>query len=353
MSNYKYSSKKSFEPTISNTPDLPAIDWSLIGAEAPKRVNSKINRLTKADAVVITWASAEWAALQQVFCSSESPMPYEDKSKSYWSGWHKFDVDLPDYSGWNFWCYYTMVKMNGKKVLLIKSNTHLDYPGVEYLEEFINKVCDYVKPKVLLSIGTAGGTRPEDHEGTVNVVNAGTLFPKGKPSSEWPTYSNKWKANWSTIEKPKFSKLLFPVPTTEKDLESLVKQYNAFYKESLTLAELNPGNVNMADPEPKLNNFTKEKMSLLTAESFVVGTTSGEYKDYAVIEMDDAIIGKVCNTHKVPFGFFRNISDPVQNKDLSSDNQANWGGAIYSTYGFYTSFNGALAAWAVLNSQLK
>jgi hypothetical protein len=32
--------------------------------------------LSKASAVVITWADAELAALQRVFCAGSSPMPY-------------------------------------------------------------------------------------------------------------------------------------------------------------------------------------------------------------------------------------------------------------------------------------
>ena len=43
----------------------------------------------------------------------------------------------------------------------------------------------------------------------------------------------------------------------------------------------------------------------------------------------------------------RNISDPVQNAALKAGGN-NWGGAIYDVYGFYTSYNGALAAWAML-----
>jgi len=348
------SEKPHFEPVISKTPDLPAIDFKSVGAEAPVWIDSKTNFLTEADAVVMTWTAAEWAALNQVFCVGDTPMTYEERENSYWRGWHRYDADLPSYPEWDFWCYYTMVTIQGRKVMLIKSNTHLDFPGQQYLEEFISRVNEYVKPKVFLSIGTAGGTRLQDHEGTVNIVNSGTFHPKKVDDpADWPVYANSWKADWSTVEHKGFKDLLFPVPTTEDDLESIVEQYNKFYEEKFTLKELNPGNVNMADPAPKLNNYTNEKMSLITVASFIVATTDNKYDEYAVMEMDDAIIGKVCLESNTPFGFFRNISDPVQSKDISVENQTNWGGAIYKTYGLYTSFNGALAAWAVLNSQLK
>jgi len=53
----------------------------------------------------------------------------------------------------------------------------------------------------------------------------------------------------------------------------------------------------------------------------------------------------------IPFGFIRNVSDPVQNASLLSDVQGNWGSAIYDSYGFYTSYNRALAAWAIIAGQ--
>jgi hypothetical protein len=64
--------------------------------------------------------------------------------------------------------------------------------------------------------------------------------------------------------------------------------------------------------------------------------------------MDDAILGEVCGAAGVAFGFVRNVSDPVQSATLPAEIQGNWGSAVYDAYGIYTSFNGALAAWAML-----
>jgi hypothetical protein len=64
--------------------------------------------------------------------------------------------------------------------------------------------------------------------------------------------------------------------------------------------------------------------------------------------MDDAIIGEACASSGTAFGFVRNVSDPVQTAALPGQVQGNWGSAVYDAYGFYTSYNGALAAWAML-----
>ena len=80
----------------------------------------------------------------------------------------------------------------------------------------------------------------------------------------------------------------------------------------------------------------------------MVGTTQGNYQTYTSIEMDDAVIGEACASVQMPFGFVRNVSDPVQSATLPSKMQGQWGSAVYDAYGFYTSYNGALAAWAML-----
>jgi hypothetical protein len=238
-------------------------------------------------------------------------------------------------------------------VLLFKSNTHLDWPGQQYLEDLIGRLIDDVKPKLLLSIGTAGGARTSDHIGTVNIVRSGTLYVKNEPQSKWPIYSNKWSANWTIPKEKSFSKLLFPIPTIESDLQSLSDQFNKYYGTSYSLSKLNPGNLNMGDPMPQLNNMTPGKTSLLTTSTFVVATTAGNFNTFACVEMDDAVIANVCVSRKTPFGFFRNISDPVQNQALPQKAQGNWGSCIYSVYGLYTSYNGALAAWAAVAGQKK
>ena len=63
--------------------------------------------------------------------------------------------------------------------------------------------------------------------------------------------------------------------------------------------------------------------------------------------MDDAVIGMVCE-HKTPFGFVRNVSDPVINGDPPCPVQEAWAKYIYQQRGLYTSYNGALATWAAI-----
>jgi len=340
----------SFRPGIANGPPLPAVNYGLVGRHAPSLMPTPAGKLPKASAVVITWADAEWAALQHVFCAGGSTMPYSDRSRGMWTGWEKYSANLPagGPSEWTYWGYYRLVQVGGNPVLLFKSNTHLDWPGAMYLETLIKLLVVDVEPNVILSIGTAGGAKTDDHIGTVRAVTAGTLYKSGQPPASWPQYKNKWKTSEATLSNANFKQLLFPVPTKASDLQTLCSQFNAHYKTNYTLAQLDPNGLNLADATPQIGDQTGSDASLLTTPTFVVATTAGNYQTYTAIEMDDAIIGEACASSGTAFGFVRNVSDPVQSAALPAKVQGSWGSAVYDAYGFYTSYNGAVAAWAML-----
>ena len=345
-------SAKSFQPSVKDLPSIPAVNWSAISAQAPQLLNVSGASLPKSDVIVITWADPERAAMEHVFSKSGTAMPSSAGNAPSQSGWTKYAKNLPaaNVSDWSFWGLYRQVRIGGTKVLLFKSNTHLDFPGQQYLTAMINQLIADASPSLIMSIGTAGGAQLNDHVGTVRVVHAGTLYENNQPQSDWPTYVNGWSANWSIVNSDGFDKLLFPIPTKPADLQSIASQFNSHYKTSYNLSDLNPGNLNIGDPTPSLNNMTTGATPLLTADSFLVATTSGNLDKFACVEMDDAIIAEACGTNHTAFAFVRNISDPVQNANLPASAQGNWGHAIYDVYGLYTSYNGAVTAWALIAS---
>lgn len=343
---------KNDQETRITLPDLPAVPWDKFGGEAPKQLDSRDGELPDADVVIYTWAEAEWAAMQQVFIDSNTPMPHSKANTSYWDGWHKYDWDMPSGkwpSGWDYWGYYRLVEVRGKKVMLFKSNTHLDFPGEAYLEQVTRQILEAVKPSLLLSIGTAGGAELEDHEGTVRIVSSGKLYDTKNPDdpSKWADYSCDWKANTQFIGKEAFTKSLNPIPTTKADLETLASRFEGG---KYPLSTLDANGLCFGDPDVKLYDMSGNKQSLVTTATFVVATnaTDSPFKEMACVEMDDAILGMVCKEKDTDFGFVRNVSDPVQNHELPVSVQGDWGGVIYRTYGMYTSYNGALAAWAAI-----
>lgn len=229
-------------PGIANGPSLPTVNYGLVGKQAPSLPPTLSGKLPEASAVVITWADAEWAALQHVFCAGNSTMPYSARLRSSWTGWEKYSANLPQGApaGWTYWGYYRLVQVSGNAVLLFKSNTHLDWPGETYLETLIKLLAIDVKPKVILSIGTAGGAKTHDHIGTVRAVSAGTLYKSGQPPASWLDYKNGWKASDAILANPNFKQLLFSVPTKASDLQALCAQFNQHYGTKYTLAQLDP-----------------------------------------------------------------------------------------------------------------
>jgi nucleoside phosphorylase len=336
---------KKFQPSIANTPPLPAIDWSVIGLQAPQLMDTP-TQLPAVDAVVVTWAEPEWAAMEHVFCSSDTNMPYSKRNEGSWSGWVKFSAGASADLG--YWGYYRLVQVGGAKVLLFKSNAHYDASnGEQNLEALTNRFIQDSKPSVILSIGTAGGARTTDPIGTVNVVHTDALYESNQPQNQWPSYTNAWTPSWKLIGNRSFNKLLLPVPTTAADLKSVSIQFNKFYGSNYSLKELDPDNLNLGAALPAINDLTKAGTALVTARSFVVANTSGNLASFACVEMDDAIIAKTAQG-KTAFGSIRNISDPIQNAALAERPQGQWGEAIYTAYGLYTSYNGAIAACAIL-----
>jgi len=341
--------RSSIEPHVAGLPALPAIDWSAGGYTAPALLDTP-PQLPKADVVIITWAGAEWAALQHVFCTSTTPMSYANRHPKPFNGWQQ-DADALPAGGpadWTFWGYHRLVQVGDKRVLLVKSNTHLDWPGQTILTSYVNRLIDQCNPSLLLSIGTAGGTIPTDHVGTVRLVSGATLYNSHQPAASWPTYASHWHAPSTILNDTAFANLLMPIPITQAALGQLRDQLDTHEQTTTTLAELDPAHLNEPDPHPQIHNQTHGTETLLTADSFVVGTIDGDFKNYACIEMDDAIVASACTAKSLPCGFVRNISDPAQNNALPVKTQGAWGSTIYDAYGLYTSYNGALASWAVI-----
>lgn len=336
---------------IGGLPDLPVIDWNSINVTAPAVTAVPNGSLPRADVVVITWTSAEWAALHHVFCASGTPTPYSARHPSSLPGWRRYTDHLPTdghHSDWQFWGLYQEVTFAGRTILLFKSNTHLDWPGPSDLKTMIQLLIDTVQPDLIVSAGTAGGTRSDDHVGTVYIVDSAALYRKGRPPSEWPRCGSAWAASTAVLGGTAFSDLLPPVPTRPADLQTLVGQVNATHHTNLSLADLNPSDLNSGESVPAIRNDTPGGDPLLTTDTFVVGTTDGAYAGYTCSEMDDEVIAQACQASHVGYGSVRNLSDPAQNAELPTNLQSAWGNLIYTTYGLYTSFNGAMATAAAL-----
>lgn len=338
-------------------PALPVIDWGNVEKYKPQPVSlpppAANAALPSADVVIMTWTVAEWAALHHVFCGYDQEMHISDVSKRDWQkGWlsysrdyyqiHQYMVNVektyqggaPSLSN-QAWGSYRLVAVNGLRVLLVKSGMHLAQDGTDLpLCDFVRRVSDEAAPKLLLSIGTAGGVRDEDALGSALITNQAYFhLLKEFASAEYngTTVQSSWQPQTGHLAEAQAR----VIPVEGVPILPISPQYPAD-------AVIEPN-----APDSQLKVVTDRP--IITTDSFLFGTTeNGLDKLGCIVEMDDAVVGMVCQQRQVAFGFVRNVSDPVINGRLPASLQEAWAAFIYKELGLYTSYNGALATWALV-----
>lgn len=359
-------------------PPLPVVDWKRIGQSAPVVLPFDYQGpdapLPAADMVVITWTNAEWSAFDHVFCNSGQPRT--EKDTAWQTDWKQYakGAPPPPSSGtdYHLWGYYRMVQITGQSgqpitILLFKANTHLAYsPYLDGLLTMTNAILDDTQARCLYSIGTAGGVGEADLLGNTVVTNSGHLYMTnsnnaGSPLNNQTFTCAQWFPPFDWVEQTQ-QELLYPLSNvaTWKQYDLLFAQLQQKMAESqppvdmsgitvddLVNRPLNPTNLH----QPAIANC-KDK-PLLTTDFYYIAQP-GDAEKYCILEMDDAVLGAASGEKGVAYAFVRNVSDPVVPSITSSgaaipDAVRNeWSSLIYDTFGFYTSYNGALAAWATI-----
>lgn len=355
----------------SELPPLPVIDWAAIGASAPEVVDlgspSKDTPLPDADVVVMTWTNAEWAAFDHVFVNSGTEArSWDEAFQKHWH-WRAKPGESDD--GFHLWGYYRMVRITDaggttRKVLLFKANAHLAYaPYAEGLMQMVELLCAETGCARLMSIGTAGGATLEDKLGDSVLTNSGTVKVE-KPQNTALGIDGKtvtcdtWDpatALFGEIEK----KLLFRLSdvVTRDWLDYLLtsaindpEHGDPSWRGKYTVDDMMNAAMEGLDHPRGLN---KRGVPLLSTDYYFIAS-HGDSDQYSTLEMDDAVVGLQAQKMGVEFAFLRNISDPVvpdntcAGDPIPSGLRENWSSQIYSHYGFYSSMNGALLAWATL-----
>jgi hypothetical protein len=361
-------------------PPLPVIDWKAINNSAPVLLpvdyQGPTTALPKADMVVITWTNAEWSAFDHVFCNSGTERTASDTS--WQTDWLLYTKGAPPPpatgTDYHLWGYYRMVQITGQSgkaltVLLFKAQAHLAYdPYLSGLQAMTNAVLADTGAAYMYSIGTAGGPGDDGLLGNTVITNSGHLMMTnpnndGSPLNNQTFSCTNWFPSFTLMEAVQQS-LLYPLSNVAN-----WEQYNYLYGElcknmyndgkpkasmegiavtDLVNKPLNPDNLKQAQ-----TTNCKDK-PLLTTDFYYIAQP-GDAAKYCILEMDDAVLGQVAGVMGVNYAFVRNVSDPVvpsQTQDGCNDIpdvvRNEWSSLIYDTFGFYTSYNGALSAWATI-----
>ncbi len=351
---------------------LPAIDWSLVGCEAPTIVDTDYpgpdGALPSADAIVMTWTSAEWAAMDHVFIRSgkaESPSSAEPAISS----WYLYTGGAPNSgSGANrLWGYYKIVGIKtlggqNRRIMLFKSDAHLAHPPyLDGLTQEVKNLLTEVNPSRLYSIGTAGGATDAQNLGDVAITNCATsklTLPENSGSPEnGKLYSSSFFPNTDNLLPKVQAQLFYKLSdvATMDEWQRILQQAKRDPKDAslipYSLADLINGPINPANlGAPKVGIF--RDTPLLTTDTYFIA--EGNSPQWAALEMDDAVVAAAIGQATVSFSFIRNISDAVvvavdkAGKTLPDPARNAWSSEQYNHFGVYSSVNGALAAWATL-----
>ena len=351
-------------------PPLPVIDWSKVGAEKPEVVDlgkpSKDSPLPSADVVVMTWTSAEWAALDHVFVNSDREAYASSETfREDWI-WRANPEEVKGAS--HLWGYYRMVKIKNYagdevKVLLFKADAHLAHPPFAAgVMEMVKVIIDEAAPNRFYSIGTAGGATVSEKLGDVAVTNSGTVKLQKEVNKklgiDGETVTSSWFPSTDQFSKVE-ENLMFKLGSIISEEYLSYMLCEAIYddghgnpdwdgKYSVTDL-LNDAMRDLYRPQ----GLDKKGVSLLTTDYYFIsnGTDTAEY---SALEMDDAVVGIEAQKCDTDFCFVRNISDPVvptttaSGEAIPTELRESWSSQIYSHFGFYTSMNGALITWAAI-----
>ncbi len=354
---------------------LPAVNWSAVGRSAPERIPLGARRpsdpLPHADIVVLTWTSAEWFALDHVFLNSDKDGDINDYS--WRSSWMAFSRGAEDYaadpSSGKLWGEFALVGITDRsgrrwRVLLFKSNSHLAHaPWANGLSAMLKCILDDAKPDRIFTIGTAGGARESERLGDAVIANSAVLsLQRSQNTMDLDNGTMVRCPSWfpaTSLVSEVENNLLYPMNriVTDQSLEDMFNQLKVKNPDDaclagMTVEDLTNDCIRPASlGSPRVRSL-KDSAVLTTDFYYIAGGDSAD--TYSFLEMDDAIVGREAVRLGIRFACLRNISDPIvpsftkAGKPISAKVRGDWSGLIYTTFGAFTSFNGALATWATI-----
>jgi hypothetical protein len=318
---------------LSRFTDIP---WpkGLAPKTGPKPSGTGAGPLPQADALVVTWTVDEGHALSRVLT------PGKDSRNDYVSYTHNFAAiakkmskDSPAVEAHRLGAFWTTT-IGGKKVVVFKSDSHLSqdtrklpkangtFPNYDVWKQIIEEV----RPKLVITTGTAGGIGPKCEVGDV-VVSPIVHFDCIKWLKSEPFHDAVY-----TDAAPK----------------------TKYFATAKTLFKAN------ADQLPKDNTRLPEIVqtkgiatSVVTTDFFGFDTSDNHYglKGLgAVSEMGDAVLGLVASQMTKPpqWVAVRNVSDPQIKAVGTLKQQAALAAQIYKGFGRWSSVCSAIVCWALV-----
>jgi hypothetical protein len=308
--------------------------------------------MPRADVLVITWTIAEMLALADVLTPGVNPRTrwyrYERLFDTYRP---KIRKGAPALMAERLASYYP-TRIGTKQVLCVKSELHLNQDGVKTgagtatlpIADFLRQIYAEVRPTLVISVGTAGGTLPNAELGDVMITRA-TKFKCSKEFRNEPfngqTYISTATIKTKHLATAKDLMQVHAGELAEPDFGPPTKFYNV-------PTPVAPGHKNTPNVLIEGKDFAKG-LPMLTTDYFDL--------EGCGVEMGDAVFGLVAQqagASAPKWLIIRNASDPQINGELpvgppsALDMQAHWAVWYYEAFGYWTSVMSAIATWAMI-----
>jgi hypothetical protein len=322
---------------LSRFTDIP---WpkGLAPTTGPKPGGSGKGPLPRADVLVVTWTVDEGHALSRVLTpGKDSRNDYVSYTHNYATISKRMRKGAPALIAKRLGAYWTTT-VGGKKVVVFKSDSHLSQdtrklPGKNGTlpnEDVWKQIITEVRPKLVITTGTAGGIGRQCQVGDV-VISPIVRFD----CKQW----------------------LKTEPYHDADYTAGAPRAKYLAK-ARTLFKANADQLPKDNPRlPKIVRSKAPAASVLTTDFFGFDTSDDHYRLQglgSVSEMGDAVLGLV--TSRMGPGAprwvaVRNVSDPQIKAEGTLREQAHLAGQIYKGFGRWSSICSAIVCWALIAAE--
>jgi nucleoside phosphorylase len=287
--------------------------------------------LPQADVLVVTYTVAEGYALADVLSPGTSTtawVPY----RNGWDALKPLIHGMAPSRGYDRAGLWMTTQIGSRRVVLFKSDLHPSTDGVQLpIANLWQQIIDQVKPKLVITTGTAGGVGATTRLGDVIVTQ---------------------KVRWDCMKTFAHSAFAHDDYVSDFPLAS-----SRFAQARTKLMPVNASRLpDGATYSPVIVHGTKSRpANTISTDFFAFDDAKDHYGLRAydgkarAVEMDDAALGLVCSQMTNPPGWVsvRNASDPQMDEiDLVTETKK--AAAIYEQYGYITSIGSAITCWALI-----
>jgi purine-nucleoside phosphorylase len=289
--------------------------------------------LPKADVLVVTWTVDEGHALSRVLT------PGKDSHNDYRAYTHNFATiakkmrrGCPALELKRLGAFWT-TRIGDKSVVVFKSDSHMSQDGPQLPNiDVWRQIIEEVKPKLVLTTGTAGGIGKQVEVGDV-IVSPIVRFDCTSKFKKEPFRTAHYSSAASNSKHFATAKQLFKANSDQLPKDN---------KRAPMIVRVAPGAL---------------KSAVVTTDFFGFDTSDNHYRLQGlgdVSEMGDAVLGLVADEMKDAAPRWlavRNVSDPQIKAEGTLKQQAMEAAQIYKAFGRWSSVCSAIVCWALIAAE--